>query len=364
MKKRISIIGIVGVPAKYGGFETFADYMSCYIDDKYELTVYCSAKSYEEQIDIYEKAKLKYIPLKATGAQSIPYDIWSIFVALNKSDVLLVLGSSGAIILPFVKFFTKKKIVFNMAGLEWKRTKWNKYARWFLKFSEKIAVKYSDEVVVDNKGLQEYITAEYDVNSNVIAYGGDQVTKMAMTEELMQKFDFLRHPYYAAVARIQHDNNIDMILEAFEKIPEKNIVFVGNWDSSDYGKALKVKYAGIEHIHLLDPIYDLQILDQIRSNCIAYVHGHSSGGTNPSLVEAMHLDIPIIAYDVNFNHYTTQDQSLYFSDSLDLIDRINNMDMDKEKKQAHIMKNIANEIYTWNYIIKEYEKLFYIKGKF
>lgn len=358
MKKRISIIGIVGVPAKYGGFETFADYMSRYIDDKYDLTVYCSAKSYEVQVETYEKAKLKYIPLKATGAQSIPYDIWSILVALNKSDVLLVLGSSGAIILPFVKFFTKKKIVFNMAGLEWKRSKWSKSARWFLKFSEKIAVKYSDEVVVDNKGLQEYITSEYNIDSNVIAYGGDQVTKMSMTDELMEKFDFLRRPYYAAVARIQHDNNIDMILEAFEKIPEKEIVFVGNWDSSEYGKALKIKYSNVSNIHLLDPIYDLKILDQIRSNCIAYIHGHSSGGTNPSLVEAMHLEIPIIAYDVNFNRYTTQDEALYFKDGLDLIDKINSLNIDKQKKQAYIMKNIANEIYTWNHIVREYENLF------
>ena len=178
-----------------------------------------------------------------------------------------------------------------MAGLEWKRSKWNKFASWFLKFSEKIAVNYSDVTVVDNQGLQEYISSEYGVPSKVIAYGGDQVSKLKLTDELAEKFKFLKKPYYAAVARIQPDNNIDMILEAFTKMPDNNLAFVGNWDVSEYGKLLKEKYSKVSNIYIIDAIYDLQILDQIRSNCVAYIHGHSSGGTNPSLVEAMHLKL-------------------------------------------------------------------------
>ena len=359
MKKKIYIIGIVGIPAKYGGFETFAEYMSRFIDEQYyELTVYCSSKSYEEKMQTYEKANLKYLPLKATGTQSIPYDILSIMASLKESDVLLVLGSSGAIILPFIKLFTNKKIIFNMAGLEWKRSKWNRFASWFLKFSEKIAVKYSDVTVVDNQGLQEYITSEYGVVSQVIAYGGDQVSKLRLTDELAEQFQFLKEPYYAAVARIQSDNNIDMILEAFGQMPNKHLVFVGNWNFSEYGKALKEKYSNISNIHLLDPIYDLQILDQIRSNCIAYIHGHSSGGTNPSLVEAMHLELSIIAFDVNFNRYTTQNKAFYFANTDELIDNVQSIKEDAYKQCTHDMKEIAAKIYTWKYIVSEYEKLF------
>ena len=358
MKKKIYTIGIVGVPAKYGGFETFADYLSQYINDEFDLTVYCSSNSYKDKTDRYYKANLKYIPLKATGVQSIPYDILSILLSLKNSDVLLVLGSSGAIILPLVSILTKKKIIFNMAGLEWKRSKWNKFASWFLKFSEKIAVKYSDVVVVDNQGLQEYIKSEYGVASQVIAYGGDQVSKLDLTDELAEKFTFLKEPYYAAVARIQPDNNIDMILEAFFQMPDKNLVFVGNWDFSEYGKNLKEKYSKVPNIHLVDPIYDLQILDQIRSNCIAYIHGHSSGGTNPSLVEAMHLELPIMAFDVNFNRYTTQDKAFYFANSDELVENIRHNDSDAYKICANNMKVIADQIYTWKHIVNEYEKLF------
>lgn len=358
MKKRIVVIGIVGIPAKYGGFETFAEYLSRFIDDQYQLTVYCSSSSYEDKISNYEKADLRYIPLKATGAQSIPYDILSILASLNKSDVLLVLGSSGAIVLPLVKLFTNKKMVFNMAGLEWKRSKWNQFARWFLKFSEKVAVKYSDVTVVDNQGLQEYITAEYGVPSKVIAYGGDQVSKLELTDELTEKFQFLKEPYYVAVARIQPDNNIDMILEAFEKMPDKTLAFVGNWDVSEYGKSQKEKYSNISNIHIIDAIYDLKILDQIRSNCVAYIHGHSSGGTNPSLVEAMHLELPIIAYDVNFNRYTTQNKAFYFADTDELIKNVQYNKEESYRICASTMKTIAEKIYTWEYIVHEYEKLF------
>lgn len=358
MKKRISVIGIVGVPAKYGGFETFADYLSQLISDRFDVTVYCSAKNYDDKQEKYHNATLKYIPLKATGAQSILYDILSVLAAWRNSDVLLVLGASGAIILPFVRAFTNKKIIFNMAGLEWKRSKWNAFVSWYIKFSEKIAVKYAHVTVVDNRGLQEYITSEYGAKSSVIAYGGDQVSRLSISKELINKFSFLGSPYYCAVARIQPDNNIDMILEAFARMPDRSLVYIGNWDFSDYGRTLKEKYAGFENIHLLDPIYDLLILDQIRTNCVAYIHGHSAGGTNPSLVEAMHLELPIFAFDVNFNRYTTQGQAFYFADSEELAKRVKEADETKSKESATKMKEIAEQVYTWQHVVEEYEKLF------
>jgi len=333
--------------------------MSQLIGDQFELTVYCSTKSYKKKIKKYNKANIEYVWFKATGVQSIPYDILSIILSsARNTDVLLVLGSSGAIVLPLVSFFTSKKIIFNMAGLEWKRSKWNVFARYFLKLSEKIAIKYSDAVVVDNQGLQEYIMEEYGAKSRVIPYGGDQVSQLVMTDEMLLSFPFLRYTYFSAVARVQHDNNVHIILEAFEKIPEKHLVFVGNWGFSEYGRVLKEKYKFCANIHMLDPIYDLLRLDQIRTNCVAYIHGHSAGGTNPSLVEAMHLELPIIAFDVNFNRYTTQNQATYFVNSNELEKEVNDFDAEIQKANASAMKTIATDIYTWRHVIREYEKLF------
>ena len=132
--KKISIIGTVGIPAKYGGFETLTEYLTKNLHKDYDMTVYCSSKSYEEKIDTHNGAKLKYINLNANGVQSIPYDIISIFSSLKFADTLLILGVSGCIILPFIRLFSKKRIIVNIDGLEWKREKWGKGAKWFLKF--------------------------------------------------------------------------------------------------------------------------------------------------------------------------------------------------------------------------------------
>lgn len=191
MKKKLAIVGTVGIPAKYGGFETLTEYITKDLSEKYDITVFCSSKSYEEKIKKYNNCHLKYINLNANGVQSIPYDILSLLKALRFADAILILGVSGCISLPFLKlFFKKTKIVTNIDGLEWKRDKWNKYAKYFLKFSEKLAVKYSDVVVADNKVIQDYILSEYGTKSELIAYGADHVNKMEISKELKKSILF------------------------------------------------------------------------------------------------------------------------------------------------------------------------------
>ena len=152
-KKRIAIIGTVGLPAKYGGFETLTDHLVTNLSEQYQMTVYCSKKNYKkaERLNTYKGANLKYINLKANGVQSIPYDTLSILDALLKNDVLLILGVAGAWILPFVKFFTNKKIIISIDGIEWKREKWNNLAKLYLRWAEKLAVKYSHIDISDNE---------------------------------------------------------------------------------------------------------------------------------------------------------------------------------------------------------------------
>ena len=132
---------------------------------------------------------------------------------------------------------------------------------------------------------------------------------------VLNQFPFLSENYAFKVCRIEPENNVHLILEAFYKYPLLNIVLVGNWNNSVYGKQLKLQFESFENIYLLEPIYDQNILNQLRSNCYLYIHGHSAGGTNPSLVEAMYLELPIIAYDINYNRETTSNKALYFKDS-------------------------------------------------
>ncbi|NOQ32171.1 MAG: DUF1972 domain-containing protein [Helicobacteraceae bacterium] len=358
MSKKIAIIGTVGLPAKYGGFETLTEYLTKYLTNDYDITVYCSAKSYDEHVESYNGATLKYIGLNANGVQSIPYDIISIFKALRYADTLLILGVSGCSMLPVVRLFSPKRIVVNIDGLEWKRQKWNKYAKWFLKFSEKMAVKYADVVIADNRVIQEHVQNAYGKKSELIAYGADHVEHVALSSEILSKYSYLSDPYAFTVCRIEPENNLHIILEAMAQQNALPLVMIGNWENSEYGRALRVKYTDIEHIHLLDPIYDQNMLNQIRSNCTVYLHGHSAGGTNPSLVEAMYLELPILAYDVAYNRETTEHQASYFHSTEDLAKRVSESSEESLKDNAERMYEIARRRYVWKDIAEEYARLF------
>ena len=241
MTKTISIIGIVGIPAKYGGFETLTEYLTTKIGDKFDITVFCSGKNIESKLKYHNNAKLKYINLKANGIQSIPYDIISIFKSIKNSNVLLILGVSGCLVLPIVKLISNVKILVNIDGLEWKRAKWGGVAKWFLKLSEKIAVKYADEVIVDNKVILDYVKSEYDYNKgHLIAYGADHVTKQPLDMIFLSKYPFAKN-FSFKVCRIEPENNIHVVLKAFSMMPEKNIVCVGNWLNSEKIKVLLKK---------------------------------------------------------------------------------------------------------------------------
>jgi glycosyltransferase involved in cell wall biosynthesis len=359
MNKKIAIIGTVGIPAKYGGFETLTEYLTKNLSSIFDLTVYCSAKNYSKRITNYNGVDLKYINLNANGIQSILYDSISIFRSFKNSDSLLILGVSGCIVLPIVKRTSNVKILINIDGLEWKRAKWGRFAKWFLKLSERIAVKYADEVIVDNKVIQDYVKSEYNyTKSHLIAYGADHVSKETLDKELSNKYQFIKNGYALKVCRIEPENNIDVILKAFSMFPEKKIVCIGNWSNSDYGEKLKIAYSKYKNIFLLDPIYDQQVLNQFRSNCNLYLHGHSAGGTNPSLVEAMYLGLPIFAYGVDYNKETTKNKALYFDNTTELLSLLKKT---KEKQLIKIgsdMKNIAEQSYTWDYISTQYSKLF------
>lgn len=358
-RRKIAIIGTVGVPAKYGGFETLAEHLIEDLGLKHDITVYCSAKKYtlKSRQKSYKNARLKYIPLEANGIQSIFYDTLSITHALFYADVLLILGVAGAWILPFVRWFTNKKIIISIDGIEWKRDKWNLLAKWYLFWAEGLAVKYSHIDISDNEAIQDYTAARYGSLSRIIEYGADHTIKTPISFETKEKYAFSNKPYAFNVCRIEPENNVHLILEAFSYTDKIPLVIVGNWINSQYGIALKQKYFNHSNIHMLDPIYDQQKLDELRCNASLYVHGHSAGGTNPSLVEAMYMGLPIMAYGVSYNRVTTENKAIYFKSIQELITEINEMYTSKLLKIGIEMSEIAKRRYTWKNISFKYELL-------
>lgn len=356
--KKIAILGTVGVPANYGGFETLAENLVKFhfVSSLPELiTIYCSSKSYPSMERSFLSAQLKYIPLNANGAQSIPYDIFSLISAVwYRNDVILLLGVSGSIALPFVRLFSSAHIVTNIDGIEWRREKWQGLAKRFLHFSEKVAVRFSHEVIADNGGIADYVKQAYEVDAHVIAYGGDHaiaVESVAVGEfSLPENFAF-------SVCRIEPENNVHMVLEAFAMLKSHALVMVGNWNISDYGRTLRESYSSYSNLFLLDPIYDLGKLKTLRSHATHYVHGHSAGGTNPSLVEAMHFGKPVLAFDCNFNRSTTEDKAFFFKTSEALVHLMETMGETDAERVGRNMLEIAQRRYTWRIVAQQYFRL-------
>ncbi len=356
--RKVAILGTVGLPANYGGFETLVENLVRYHDEKklpYDLTVYCSSKCYAEKYKNHLSAQLKYIPLHANGAQSIPYDVWSLLSAVwHRNDVILLLGVSGAVILPFIRLISSAKVVTNIDGIEWRRQKWKGLAKWFLRLSEKMAVRFSHEVISDNGAIADYVKATYGLDSHVIAYGGDHV----MGAELQSVVEYdLPEKYAFSVCRIEPENNIEMIVDAFSKLKDHSLVMVGNWNNSEYGQSIYQRFSTCDNLYLLDPVYDLGKLRTLRSQASIYVHGHSAGGTNPSLVEAMHFGITVMAFDCDFNRSTTDDCAIFFDSVESLMDKVVNVDEELARKVAGKMLGLAKQRYTWGIVAEQYFSL-------
>jgi glycosyltransferase involved in cell wall biosynthesis len=340
---KVAVIGTVGLPPNYGGFETL---VSNLVTNKPKLfSVYCSSVTNSSIIPTWNGVKLHYIPLNANGISSIAYDIISCLHALFSGyRKLLILGVSGAPIILLLRIIPGLKIITNVDGIEWRREKWSFFAKIYLRLSELIAVTFSHHVVSDNKVITEYLKKTYHKHSKTIAYGGNNFS---------EPLTLFNNNYVLSICRIEPENNVHLILEALSKSKHK-IKFVGNWSSSKYGIKLKSFYHNKNGISCLDPIYDKGKIQSLRSCCTMYVHGHKAGGTNPSLVEMMFYGKQIIAYDCSFNRETLGGHGLFFNNSSELLHIIKNVDV---ACYNSTMVEFAASNYTWELIRKKYYEL-------
>lgn len=357
-KINIKVIGTVGLPPKYGGWETLVNFLCEELSEEFSIEVFCSTKKYKIRLKEYNGAKLRYIPMSANGVSSIFYDLISMVLVCRTDSVKLILGVSGCIFLPILRFMSKGPFVVNIDGLEWRRAKWGFFTRKFLKLSEAIAVRFADVVVVDNIVLSKYVDEEYRMPSVMIPYGGNHCRPLPISDDLRSLYGWIDTTYGFKVARIEPENNIEIILVAFSRQNLYKMVIVGNWSDSAYGRRLREKYDYCEMLVLIDAIYDSNILDQMRSNAYFYVHGHSAGGTNPSLVEAMSLGLPIFAYDVNFNRATTFEGAFYFTTADELLDAVMNTSDVDLKLSGRCMFDLAAKNYDWRIVAGKYRSIF------
>jgi len=356
---KIAIIGTRGIPNHYGGFEQFAEYLSVELaEQEHQITVYNShqhpfqGKTYKG-VDIVHCFDPEY--LIGTAGQFI-YDLNCILDTRKKKfDIVLQLGYTSSSV--WSKLFPRKSIIItNMDGLEWKRTKYSKYVQRFLLYAEKFAIKNSDCLVADSLGIQNYIKEKYQKDSVFIPYGADVFTEPNI--EIIKKYNVQPYNYNMLIARLEPENSIEIILDGIVASGlSMPFLVVGN-HTSKYGHYLKEKYKLSNSIIFTGGIYDMVEINNLRYFSTIYFHGHTVGGTNPSLLEAMSSSCLICAHNNIFNRSVLGNDAFYFENSEDVAQVISKAD--KRSYSSFLTANLLKiqEKYLWKIIINSYLQLF------
>jgi len=356
---RIAILGTRGIPNHYGGFEQYAELLSAYlVAQGWDVLVYnSSTHPYREQQ--YNGVTIKHIYDPESKWGTIGQFVYDLMCILNtrkqKFDVVYQLGYTSSAIFNFL-FPGKTTIVTNMDGLEWKRTKYNKWVQYFLRFSERLAVKMSDYLVADSVGIKNYLDEKYKVDAFFSAYTAS--IPGHFDESVLKEYDLAPFSYDLVIARMEPENNIEMIIKGYLAAdPVQKLIIIGNVDIG-YGKHLAHKYQS-DKVIFKGAVYEKNKLDTLRHFAGLYFHGHSVGGTNPSLLEAMACDCRILAHENQFNRGVLENNALYFSSSEVLKRKITDA-----RKDADLFKDaIANNRKRINEFYSETAVFFHLKNK-
>ncbi len=353
---KIGILGTRGIPNHYGGFEQFTEFFAVYLAKKgYDVYVYNSSNhKYKEATFKGVKLIHCYDPEHKVGTfGQFIYDYNCIMDSRKRDfDVLLQLGYTSNTI--WHRLLPKKPvIVSNMDGLEWKRTKYSPPVQKFLKYAEKLAVKSSDFLISDSIGIQNYLLKEYKAKSEYIAYGAEPFKSPDIS--VLEDYNVEKFNYNMLIARFEPENNLEVILDGAALAKTKTpFLVVGKHDVNKFGSYLKNKFKDCEHIRFMGGIYNLEHLNSLRYFSKLYFHGHSVGGTNPSLLEAMASNAFIIAHNNEFTKSILQENAFYFDDKNDVKEVIDNLKKeDHLDKIENLFQKIENE-FTWDIINKKY----------
>jgi glycosyltransferase involved in cell wall biosynthesis len=359
---KIAIIGTRGVPNRYGGFEQFAEIVSQYwVEKGHEVICYNPHDHYFTE-DYFNGVKIvkKFNPEKSVGAAAnFLYDYLCLRDAVKRQcDIYLELGYQSA----SISFLTipkkeRKKIITNMDGLEWKRDKWSPLVKRITKFAEKIAVKYSARLISDNIGIANYYKENFSVDSDFIAYGCDTVE--ILDKSIYQEYIGGDIAFDLVIARLEPENSIETILNGVLKSSSDVPLFiVGNKDTK-YGSYLQEKFKDTR-VKFIGGIFNKNILDSMRQNCRLYFHGHTVGGTNPSLLEAMAAGGNIVAHNNEFNSSVLENDAKYFISDKEIQEiRDNFLEYENEFRVFNITNiNKIKQAYSWNKIGDAYLEVF------
>lgn len=358
---KIAILGSRGIPNNYGGFERAAEEIAvALVKMGHVVTVY-TPDDHPYKGDSWEGVKLR-----RTFCRESILRIWGTFIfdylslrdAMRSNyDILLELGYE-----PSALFFSKNQarkassyLITNMDGLGWKRSKWNRILRAFIRYCEQLAVKRSDALISDNPGIRDYYLDAYGRDSTYIPYGAVLFDNPG--RGVLEEMELESYKYYMLIARLEPENNIEMILDGYVSSGVNEPFIVVGGLSTKYATILKNKYETVPGIQFVGGIYDYSKLSSLRWYSRIYFHGHSVGGTNPSLLEAMASNAYIAAHDNTFNRAILGEDASYFSNHEDVRQLLINDPIRREEVVARNREKIRTE-YTWDRVVRDHLSLF------
>ena len=372
-KPKIALIGSRGIPPRYGGAETFAYELSKRLKEVFDVYVTCETDHFG--LDELEGIRRIHIWAKHTPTTTIPviYDVIATLYLLEKAKDLRVLyyvAPDGALASVLAKLAGRKAIV-NTDGIEWKRLLLRmKFVPWHLKplylltamamfVSEFLACKVPDVTIADSIAIKKYLERRWRPKKvEYVAYGVRELPKVDESKrlEILKKLGLERDRYYLTIGRIVAENNIHLEVEAFKRArTESKLVIVGPVDPHDpYIKYLLKLRRGDKRVVFTGGIYDGEVVYTLRSECRAYVHPYTVGGTNPSLLEQLQFDKPIVAYDVPFHKEILRDKGIYFKTREELAEIFQGL----EKSSLRVKGYEPARLFTWSHVAERYVKMF------
>ncbi|MEO5572629.1 MAG: DUF1972 domain-containing protein [Bacteroidia bacterium] len=359
---KIAFVSTRGIPNNYGGLEEFAEHVSVGLVKKgHDVIVYNpNSHPYKKDTFFGVRIKKKFSPEKKIGtAANFIYDYLSLRDAINeKCDAVLICGYTTASVSFYISPFKKSKIITNIDGLEWKRSKWSPFIQRLTRWFEKIAVKKSHALVADNIGIEKYLDENFHKPSYFIPYAANIISA---NESVLEKYNLKKSAYHVMIGRLEPENNIEMILDGVvQSLSEIPCIVFANFKTK-YGQHLVNKYRTCSKIIFSGWASGQETLCQLRHFARIYFHGHSVGGTNPSLLEAMAAGTYIAAHDNVFNKNVLGADALYFGSADDvknLIDGFENHAPQRPVFEANNLEKIKT-FYNWDNITDMYEKMFF-----
>jgi glycosyltransferase involved in cell wall biosynthesis len=343
------------VPARYGGFETCVEQVGLrLVKAGHEVVVYCRVGDGEQRPAEYEGMKLVHLPaLRKKSLETLSHTFLSVLHMMrHKPDAAIVFNAANAVFLPLLRA-RGIPVATHVDGLEWKRTKWQGAGRLYYRMAESLAVRWSDALIADAQGIADYYDAEFDAPTELIAYGAPILSR---DDDRLSDLGLTSRGFHVAVARFEPENHVDVIVEGYTKSAASlPLVVVGSAPYADEHTA-KIHALADDRVTFLGGVWDQHLLDQLYSNCATYLHGHSVGGTNPSLLRAIGAGAATIAYNVNFNREVIAESGRYFTSAAEVAKLIESAEAKPERTRAR--GRHAQQIalrYDWDDVAARYE---------